>query len=150
MLLLLYVLVHLVLLFEDLLLERSAAAVQGSELVAAAAHSILAHRLELHAHLEALLEAAVGAALALMLVYLTRLLVHARVQLLVLHGALEEALAGLAREQAVVEAAHLVAAHRTQVVEAELDVQRHVRRFYVEHAHGLYVWLFENKTHSFS
>ena len=38
----------------------------------------------------------------------------ARKYLLVLDGALEEALAGLARERAVVEAADLVAANRTR------------------------------------
>ena len=74
-----------------------------------------------------------------MLVDLTLLLVDARVELFVLHGALEEALATLARQQAVVEAADFVAAHGTQVVEAELDVQRHVRRVHVEHAYAVYV-----------
>jgi len=63
------------LLLDDLLLEGAAASVQGPELVASAAHSVLAHRLQPHAHLQALLEAAVGAALALVLVDLARLCV---------------------------------------------------------------------------
>jgi hypothetical protein len=48
--------------------------------------------------LQALLEAAVGAAFALVLVDLALLLVDAGVQLFVLHGALEEAFAALAGE----------------------------------------------------
>ena len=113
LLLLLLLLGQLTMLLEYLLLESSRASIERPELVATAAHTVLAHRLELHAHLQALLETAVGAAFALLFVDLTCLLVHARVELLVLHGALEEALARLACEKAVVEAAHFVAAHRT-------------------------------------
>lgn len=113
LLLLLLLLGHLTMLLEYLLLESSRASIERPELVATAAHTVLAHRLELHAHLQALLETAVGAAFALLFVDLTCLLVHARVELLVLHGALEEALARLACEKAVVKAAHFVAAHRT-------------------------------------
>lgn len=112
-LLLLLLLGQLTMLLEYLLLESSRASIERSELVATATHTVLAHRLELHAHLQALLETAVGAAFALLFVDLTRLLVHARVEFLVLHGALEEAFARLACEQTVVEAAHFVAAHRT-------------------------------------
>lgn len=116
------VLIHFALLLEDLLFESSTAPVERSELVSAAAHPILAHRLQFHAHLQALLESTVGASLPLMLVNLTLLLVDARVELLVLYGSLEEALARLAREQTVVKAAHFVATNRTQVVEAQLDI----------------------------
>ena len=62
---------------------------------------------ELHADVETLLESAVGAALPLRLVDDAGAVGHARVHLLVLHGALEEALARLARQQAVVVPAHL-------------------------------------------
>lgn len=48
--------------------------------------------LQLHADVEALLEAAVRAALTLCLVYLTALVLDTRVALVVLHSALEEAL----------------------------------------------------------
>lgn len=47
---------------------------------------------QLHADVEALLEAAVRAALTLCLVYLTALVLDTRVTLVVLHSALEEAL----------------------------------------------------------
>ena len=62
---------------------------------------------KLHADVETLLESAVGAALPLRLVDDAGAVGHARVHLLVLHGALEEALARLARQQAVVVPAHL-------------------------------------------
>ena len=64
---------------------------------------------QLHADVETLLEAAVGAALPLGLVDDTAAVRHAGVHLLVLHRPLEEALAGLAGEQAVVVPGHLVA-----------------------------------------
>lgn len=66
------------------------------------------------------MEAAEGAALPLGLVDEARAVRDARVHLLVLHGALEEALARLAREQAVVVAADAVAADRAQLVDALL------------------------------
>lgn len=78
---------------------------------------------ELHADVEALLEAAEGAALPLRLVDVAAAVGHARVDLFVLHGSLEEALAGLAREQAVVVARHLVAAHGAQFLDALLGVR---------------------------
>ncbi len=62
---------------------------------------------QLHPHVETLLEATVGAALPLGLVDNTAAVRHAGVHLLVLDGALEEALAGLAGEEAVVVAGHL-------------------------------------------
>ena len=62
---------------------------------------------ELHADVETLLEPAVGAALPLRLVDDAGAVGHARVHLLVLHGPLEEPLARLARQQAVVVPAHL-------------------------------------------
>ena len=74
---------------------------------------------KLHADVETLLESAVGAALPLRLVDDAGAVGHARVHLLVLHGALEEALARLARQQAVVVPAHLVPAHGAQLL-AEL------------------------------
>lgn len=85
-------------LLEDLLLERATTPVERAELVAAASDSVFSDCFELHAHLQALLEAAVGAAFALVLVDLALLLVDAGVQLFVLHGALEEAFAALAGE----------------------------------------------------
>ena len=77
---------------------------------------------ELHADVEALLEPAEGTPLPLGLVDVTAALGHARVDLLVLHSPLEEALAGLAREQAVVVAGHLVAAHGAQLLDHVLGV----------------------------
>jgi len=77
---------------------------------------------ELHADLEALLEAAVGAALPLGLVYVTAPVGHTRVHLLVLDGPLEEALTRLARQQAVVVPRHLVATHGAQFLDALLRV----------------------------
>lgn len=62
---------------------------------------------KLHPDIETLLESAVGAALALRLVDDTVAVRHAGVHLLVLDGPLEEALAGLAGEEAVVVAGHL-------------------------------------------
>lgn len=89
---------------------------------------------QFHADLEALLEAAVGTPLPLGLVYVAASVGHTRVHLLVLHGPLEEALAGLAGEKTVVVTGHLVAAHRTQLLDAFLRVgqicgrPRHARR----------------------
>lgn len=54
---------------------------------------------------------------------MTGTLRHARVDLLVLDGAFEEALAGLAGEQAVVVAAHLVPAHGAQLLDHILGVR---------------------------
>ncbi len=62
---------------------------------------------EPHADVQTLLEPAVGTALPLRLVYDAALVRHTRVHLLVLHGALEESLARLAGQQAVVVAGHL-------------------------------------------
>lgn len=87
---------------------RPVALVHGAKLVAAAAHPVSADGLQLHANVETLLEAAVGAALSLRLVDVTTPVGHTGVHLLVLHGALEEALAALAGEQSVVVAAGLV------------------------------------------
>lgn len=54
---------------------------------------------------------------------------NTRVYLLVLNGPLEEALAGLTGEQAVVVARHFVPAHRTQLFYALLGVRRLRRRY---------------------
>ena len=81
---------------------------------------------ELHADTEALLEAAERTPFALSLVDLAALIRHTRVHLLVLHGALEEALAGLAGEQAVVVAGHLVAADGAELLDALLGVWQRV------------------------
>ena len=62
---------------------------------------------QLHADVHTLLEPAVGTPLPLGLVNDATPLRHAGVDLLVLHGPLEEALAGLAGEEAVVVAGHL-------------------------------------------
>ena len=64
-----------------------------------------------HADVHALLEPAVGTPLPLGLVNDATPLRHAGVDLLVLHGPLEEALAGLAGENAVVEPRDLVTTH---------------------------------------
>lgn len=72
---------------------------------------------ELHADLEALLEPAEGTPLPLGLVDVTAALGDARVNLFVLHSPLEEALAGLAGEQAVVVAGNLVATHGTKFLD---------------------------------
>ncbi len=82
---------------------------------AATAMPVLPDRVHTHARLEALGEAARRTPLAIergdVALALGRM---AREHLLVLDGALEEALAGLARERAVVEAADLVAADGTR------------------------------------
>lgn len=77
-----------------------------------------------------------------MFVYLTLLLVDARVEFFVLNGALEKAFTTLAGQQTVMKAAHFVAAHRTQIVEAKLNVQWHVRRVYVQHANRMNVTIY--------
>ena len=77
---------------------------------------------QLHAHLEALLKATVGTSLTLTLVNVAAALCDARVDLLILNGSLEEALAGLAGEQAVVVAGDAVAAHRTLLLDALLRI----------------------------
>ncbi len=77
---------------------------------------------QLHADLETLLKPAVGTPLPLRFVNHTRTVCHTVVDLLVLDGPLEEALAGLARQEAVVVAAHFVAAHRAQVLHVILGV----------------------------
>ena len=81
---------------------------------AAAAVAIFADGVDAHARLDALLEAARGAAFAI--VRRDVALAVARVtreHFFVLHGALEEAFARLARERAVVEATDFVAADGT-------------------------------------
>ena len=86
--------------------------------------AVLAHRLPLHAREQALLEAAELALVARLLVDDALLVLAALVLQVLLHGALEEALAAFAAVDAVVEAAALVAtdgacAHRLQVVHVE-------------------------------
>ena len=75
-----------------------------------------------HADVHALLEPAVGTPLPLGLVNDATPLRHAGVDFLVLHGPLEEALTGLAGEEAVVVAGHLVPAHWTQLFQTLLGV----------------------------
>jgi len=79
--------------------------VHGTKLVAAAAHPVRPHSLQLHADVETFLETTVGAALALRLVDVTAPIRDARVHFFVLHRPLEEALAAFAGEQPVVVAA---------------------------------------------
>lgn len=86
------------------------------------AYTIVKLTLQFHAHLEALLESTVGTTLALCLIDVTGSFGDAGVDLLVLHGALEEALAGLAGEQAIMIAAHLVATHGAQLLEEMLEI----------------------------
>ena len=78
---------------------------------------------QLHANLETLLEAAVGTPFALRLIDGAVPILYARIDLLVLHCPLEEPLAGLAGEQAIVVAGDLVAADRTLLVQLRLDVR---------------------------
>jgi hypothetical protein len=73
-------------------------------------HSVFTDCLQHHALLDALLEAAVLAAVALRFGYLARAIGHARVHASVLHGALEEPLAPLARDNTVVQARGFVLA----------------------------------------
>ena len=98
--------------------------VKASALVgrAAAAMPVLAYRVHAHARLETLGEATGRTPLAIERgdVALDVAARVAREHLLVLHGALEEALARLARERAVVEAADLVAAYRTRAARRRL------------------------------
>ena len=81
------------------------ALVHGPKLVAAPAHSVRAHRLQLHANIETLLEATIWTPLALWLVNVTTPIGHTRVHFLVLHRALEETLAAFASQQAIMIAA---------------------------------------------
>lgn len=68
------------------------------------------------------MESAVGTTLALCLIDVTGSFGDAGVDLLVLHGALEEALAGLAGEQAIMVTAHLVPADGAQLLEEMLEI----------------------------
>lgn len=69
------------------------------------------------------------------------------IHLLVLHCALEEALTGLARQEAVVVSGHFVATHWTQFLEALLGIgqvghgggARGLRGLRV-HVHGTHAW----------
>ena len=63
---------------------------------------------KLHPNVETFLEPAVGAPLPLRLINNTVPVRHTGVHLLVLHGPLEESLAGLACEQTVVVSGHLM------------------------------------------
>lgn len=81
------------------------ALVHGAEFVAAAAHAIGSDRFELHADVKTLLEATVWTPLSLRLIYVTASVGHTRVDLLVLHCSLEEAIAALAGQQTIVVAA---------------------------------------------
>lgn len=77
------------------------ALVHGPKFVSAAAHSIRAHRLQLHAHIETLLEPTIGTSFPLRLVYMTTPIRHTRVNLFILHSPLKEALAAFTGEQAI-------------------------------------------------
>lgn len=79
---------------------------------------------ELHAHLQALLEAAERAAFALRLIDVAATLRHARVHLLILDGTLEEAFARFAGKQTVMVTGNFVAAHRAQLLDALLGVRQ--------------------------
>lgn len=68
------------------------------------------------------MESAIRAPLALRLVDVTRPVGHATVGFFVLNGPLEEALARLARQQAVMVAGHLVSTDGTQLLDAFLRV----------------------------
>lgn len=68
--------------------------------------------LKFHSDFQALLETAVGTPFALSFVDVAASLRDARIHLLVLNGALEEALAGLARQKTVVISRYFVAAYR--------------------------------------
>ena len=77
---------------------------------------------EFHSDVETLLEPAVGTPLPLRLVDDTAPVGDARVDLLVLHGPLEEPLAAFTRQEAVVVAADLVPADGAELLEALLRV----------------------------
>ena len=79
-----------------------------------------------------------------MFVYLTLLLVDARVEFFVLNSAFKKAFTALASQQTVVKTAYFVAAHRTQIVEAQLNVQGHVRRVDVQHTDRMYVTIYKS------
>lgn len=68
------------------------------------------------------MEPTVGTTFALCLIDVTGSFRDAGVDLLVLHGALEEALAGFAGEQTVMIAAHLVTANGAQLLEEMLEI----------------------------
>jgi len=98
---------------------------------------------ELHADFEALLKAAVRATLPLCFVNVTGSLGDARVDLLVLDGALEETLAGLTREQTVVIARHFVATYRTQLLDD--DVLRVGEIGWTRYRAGYYAYLTQTR-----
>jgi hypothetical protein len=87
----------------------------GRQTTASAFEVSRAHHLFDHADVEALLEAAVLAAIAATLVHRTVLLGQAHVLGVLLHGALEEALAALACSHTVVLTRGVVTAHSTQL-----------------------------------
>jgi len=78
---------------------------------------VFSDRLQLHSHLKALLKPAGRALLPSGNCHRALGSSQAHIVLLVLHGSLEEALAGLAGENAVVEPRDLVATHRTRRVD---------------------------------
>ena len=99
-----------------------------------------------HPLLQALLEAAELAAVALGLVYLTVAVRHAGVDPLVLHRALEESLAALAGDDAVVEPGGL---RRYSVDTAQIELETEVKRRFTKIAqprrkpqlHRVFFWL---------
>lgn len=79
--------------------------VHRPEFVAAASHSIRANCLQFHTNVKTLLEATVRAAFSLRLIDVASSIGNARVNLFVLYGAFEEALAAFACEQTIMIAA---------------------------------------------
>lgn len=77
---------------------------------------------ELHAHLQALLKTAKWTAFTLRLVNVAAALRHARVHLLILDSALEEAFARFAGEQTVMVTGDFVAANRAELFDALLGI----------------------------
>jgi hypothetical protein len=96
--------------------------------VAATGHAVLAHGRQHHSLSQTLLEATVLATVALLLRYDALAVGDARVDALVLHRALEEALTALARDYAVVETRRAVLANHANHRRIRVAVLQLLRR----------------------
>jgi hypothetical protein len=83
----------------------------------------VSHSFQLHPHVEAFLESAIGTPFPLCLVYHTTPVGHTSVHLFVLDSPLEESFAGLTGEEAVVVAGHLVSADGAELLQPVLRVR---------------------------
>jgi len=91
--------------------------VHGTKLVPAPPHPVCSDGFQLHPHIQALLEPAVGTPLPLTLIDVTVPIGNTCVHFLVLHCPLEEPFTRLTGEEAVVVSGDLVPAHGTQLID---------------------------------